>query len=165
MALEKPLGGFGHAFRHSLFQALYQWAFRGQDAAGIAASFRDCGHIKQGLSHAFEPTLADILAAIDTLDAHLAPQTDYPLHLVGMVERSILRLACYELLHCPQTPAAVAIHEAVNLAHEFSPGNSYKLINGVLDRLSANLRPKEARRDPAAGAEPAAAEAPTAKGG
>ena len=165
MALEKPQDGFGYAFRHGLFQALYQWAFRGQDAAEIGASFRDCGRIKEGLGDTFERTLADILACADTLDSHLAPQTDYPLHLLGVVERSILRLACYELLHCPQTPSAVAIHEAVNLAHEFSPGNSYKLVNGVLDRLAANLRPKEARREPAAVAEPSAAEVSAAKGG
>ncbi len=164
MAPEKAPGGFGYALRLKFFQALYQWGLRGQDAVEIAASFRDCGHLKKDSGDSFEQTLADILACVDTLDAHLVPQTDYPMHLVGMVERSILRLACYELVYCPQTPAVVAVHEAVRLAHEFSPGNSYKLINGVLDRMSANLRPGEARRDPASGAEPVPAEASTAKG-
>ena len=152
MAVESTVDGFGYALRHSLLQALYQWDFREQDAAEIAASFRDSGYLKEGVFDAFKRTLVDILASIGTLDAHLVPQTDYPLHLLGTVERSVLRLACYELLFCPQTPSTVAVYEAVSLAHQFSPGNSYRLINGVLDRMAANLRPKEALRKPGAAA-------------
>jgi N utilization substance protein B len=51
------------------------------------------------------------------------------------VDRNILRIGAYELLYQPDTPAAVAIDEAVELARRFGTGDSSAFVNGVLDRL------------------------------
>jgi len=67
-------------------------------------------------------------------------------HVVGWsvermqpVDRSILRLGLYELLECPDTPPAVAINEAVELARRFGGQESPGFVNGVLDGLRREL--------------------------
>lgn len=55
---------------------------------------------------------------------------------LGNVERSILRLAAFELLHRPEIPRKVSLNEAVELAKDFSTDEAAKFVNGVLDRLA-----------------------------
>jgi N utilization substance protein B len=55
---------------------------------------------------------------------------------LGNVERSILRLATFELLHRPEIPRKVSLNEAVELAKDFSTDEAAKFVNGVLDRLA-----------------------------
>ena len=58
------------------------------------------------------------------------------------VDRSILRLGLYELLECPDTPAAVVINEAIELAREFGGADSPAFVNGVLDGVRRKLDAK-----------------------
>jgi transcription antitermination protein NusB len=51
------------------------------------------------------------------------------------IDRNILRLATYELLKCPETPAAVVLDEAVELAKRFGEAKSPSFVNGILDRI------------------------------
>jgi N utilization substance protein B len=52
-------------------------------------------------------------------------------------DRNILRLAAFELLHCPDTPPAVALNEAVELAKRYGTEESGRFVNGVLSALAA----------------------------
>lgn len=52
------------------------------------------------------------------------------------VDRAVLRLASWELLHNEQVPAAVAIDEAVELAKEYSTDDSARFVNGVLGKIA-----------------------------
>ena len=54
---------------------------------------------------------------------------------VDRVDRAILRLATYELLHCPDIPTAVVIDEAIELSRAFSTTESKRFINGILDKI------------------------------
>ncbi len=51
------------------------------------------------------------------------------------VDRNVLRLGAYELLHAPETPANVALDEAIELARRYGSADSSAFVNGVLDRL------------------------------
>ncbi len=64
---------------------------------------------------------------------------NFTLDRIGGVERAILRLAIYEMLHCMDTPPVVAINEAVELAKRFSGDEAGRFINGVLDRIRSTL--------------------------
>jgi N utilization substance protein B len=67
---------------------------------------------------------------------------------MAATDRNVLRLGAYEILHEPETPAPVAINEAVNLARRFGSEGSSSFVNGVLDRLyKSSLRAKEAPPD------------------
>ncbi len=52
------------------------------------------------------------------------------------VDRAILRLASWEILHNAEVPAPVAINEAVGLAKEYSTDDSSRFVNGVLGRIA-----------------------------
>jgi N utilization substance protein B len=54
---------------------------------------------------------------------------------MAAVDRNVLRLGTYELLHTPETPANVALDEAINLARRYGSADSPAFVNGVLDRL------------------------------
>jgi len=65
---------------------------------------------------------------------HFAPA--WPLDQMAVVDRNILRLAIYELLHNNKVPVKVAINEAVELAKSFGADSSPRFINGVLSSIS-----------------------------
>ena len=67
---------------------------------------------------------------LDTLLQGSAPL--FPVPRIAPVDRAVLRLAIYELLHVPATPPKVAINEAVELAKEFGGDSSGRFVNGVL---------------------------------
>ncbi|BDL76227.1 transcription antitermination factor NusB [Campylobacter jejuni] len=76
--------------------------------------------------------ILDNLNNIDeTLNSFL---NDNQITALGHIERAILRLGAYELLFT-DTPSAIVINEAIELAKELANDNSPKFINGVLDAL------------------------------
>lgn len=52
------------------------------------------------------------------------------------IDRALLRMAAWEILHNPEVPAAVAIDEAVEFAKEYSTDDSGRFVNGVLGRIA-----------------------------
>lgn len=84
---------------------------------------------------AFVTDLAEgVIKESDDLDEKLRPLApDWPLEQIARVDRTVLRLGLYELLHLSEkVPPKVAINEAVELAKAFGSNNSSKFINGVL---------------------------------
>jgi len=61
----------------------------------------------------------------------------FPVVALARIDRALLRSALGELLHCPTTPARVAISEWVELARTYSGEPARRLINGVLGRVAA----------------------------
>ncbi len=55
---------------------------------------------------------------------------------IDPIDRAILRLACWEILHAPEVPAPVAINEAIELAKRFGTTDSGRFVNGILDRIA-----------------------------
>ena len=70
---------------------------------------------------------------------------------MAVVDRLILRLAVYQLLHVPDMPPAVVIDESVELARRYGGDESSRFVNGVLDAMPearrGEARPLIARRD------------------
>lgn len=60
---------------------------------------------------------------------------NWELKRMSVVDRNILRQACYELLFCPEIPPKVSINEAIDLAKRFSGDESGKFVNGILDKI------------------------------
>jgi transcription antitermination protein NusB len=60
----------------------------------------------------------------------------WPLDQISIVDRNILRLAIFEILHDNKIPVKVAINEAVELAKGFGSDNSSRFVNGVLGSVS-----------------------------
>lgn len=80
--------------------------------------------------------LEGIIKHLPTLDERINGSLEnYRPERVDRVDRAILRLAAYELLHCPDIPPAVVIDEAIELSRAFSTTESKRFINGILDHI------------------------------
>jgi transcription antitermination factor NusB len=68
---------------------------------------------------------------------------NWELKRMAVVDRNILRQACFELLYRPDIPPKVAINEAIELAKRFSDLESGKFVNGILDKIREDIsRPR-----------------------
>jgi len=82
----------------------------------------------------------------DDLDARIrSASRRWKLERMDRVDRSLLRLATYELTVSDDVPAPVVLDEAVELAREFGSEDSPRFVNGLLDRIARDLRPQETR--------------------
>ena len=60
---------------------------------------------------------------------------NWRLSRMAAVDRNILRLAVFELLHS-ETPTSIVLDEAIELAHRFGSDSSPSFVNGVLDAVA-----------------------------
>jgi len=70
----------------------------------------------------------------------------YPVVQLARIDRSLLRSALGELLHSATTPAAVAISEWVELAREYSGESARRLLNGILGRVTEEVKTERRSR-------------------
>jgi len=76
----------------------------------------------------------------DAIDARIeASSTNWRIGRMAAVDRNILRLGTFELVHQPGTPPHVIINEAVELAKKFGTKDSKAFVNGILDRIGRDL--------------------------
>lgn len=68
--------------------------------------------------------------------------TNWTLERMARVDLAILRLAAYELLHCPVVPTSVIINEAIEIGKRFGSQETPAFVNGILDQISRKYRPK-----------------------
>ncbi len=131
--------------RRCAVQALYQWQMSGQEPGEIVREFtseRDTGDMDEAY---FSLLIREIAASIGVLEQQLSGILDRQVTALDPVERAILAIGVYELLHQPEIPWRVVINEAVELAKMFGATESHKYINGVLDKVARSLRRIETR--------------------
>jgi len=129
--------------RRRALQALYQWQINDDSAAAIIEQFReeqDFGGVDEAY---FETLVREVVANREALDQALAPHVKRVDASLDQMERVVLRLGACELIHHPETPYRVIIDEAVELTHRFGSEQAHTFVNGVLDRLSREVRKAE----------------------
>ncbi|NDU85119.1 MAG: transcription antitermination factor NusB [Ferrovum sp.] len=134
--------------RELVVQGLYQWQVGGQDCSAIIGHLATQPNFLQADQAFFSRLLEGVMESATTLDDNLRSLLDRPLAQISPVERAILWLAAYELIHFPETPFRVIVNEAIDLAKRYGATDGHKYINGVLDRLASRERPHERRRSP-----------------
>jgi len=80
----------------------------------------------------------------EELDEKLAPYLSRKIKDVDMVDLAILRLAMFELTFRTDVPEKVVLNEAIELAKDFATDESYKFVNGVLDKALRSLKLRNA---------------------
>ena len=78
------------------------------------------------------------LAGLDSLIGKYAD--NWQMDRMATVDRNVLRIAAFELVHCGDTPPKVAINEAIDMAKKYGDRESGKFVNGILDKLSKTER-------------------------
>ena len=128
-----------HLSRVIIMQTLYEWDFRPEsDIAEIKERNID-NYEEDADSDFIDDTIKGVIANIkeaDDLIVKAAPE--WPLEQISTVDKTILRIAVYEILHSDEVPPKVAINEAVELGKTFGSENSSKFINGVLGTIYRN---------------------------
>ncbi len=129
--------------RRALLQAVYQWQMTGADTSAIERDLTEDGALKKADREFFKALLRGVAFGTAELDALLAPALDRKVDDLDKVELALLRLGAYELKHRIDVPFRVVIDEYVELAKVYGAEESFKYINGVLDRLAQDLRALE----------------------
>jgi transcription antitermination protein NusB len=132
-----------HRAREFVVQGLYQWAVGGQDEATIVVQAESVPGFDKADRELYDLLLGEVMAHGDTLRTLLQPHLSRPWEEVSPIERCILMLATCELKERIETPYRVVINEAIELAKTFGGTDGHKFVNGVLDKLAAQLRSVE----------------------
>ncbi|MGA0344211.1 MAG: transcription antitermination factor NusB [Gammaproteobacteria bacterium] len=129
-----------HLARRCAAQALYQWLVTRQSPADIEASFISDDEMEGCDVDYFRHLILNIPNYQSQIQEALAECVDRPVDQIDPVERAILLIGGYEILFRLDIPAGVAIDEAIQVAHTFGSDDSYRFINGVLDRLAGSQK-------------------------
>ena len=134
-------------------QALYQMELGAEDVGEVMAQFAGQGLANEPGQESIVspdwPFFESLVTGIVNEQRELDPMINerlargWTLARIDATVRAILRAGCFELNDRKDVPAKVVINEYVEIAHSFFDGEESKLINGVLDRLARDLRPKE----------------------
>ena len=129
--------------RHFGLQALYQWTLSRASATDIEAEFRFDNDFQHTDGEYFSAVLKGVVGDVDALEALFSSALDRKLEELDPIERNLLRLGTFELRDRIDVPYKVVINEAVALAKKFGATDSYRYINGVLDKVARDLRTVE----------------------
>lgn len=130
-----------HLARQAAVQALYQWDLTEQAPETILEHFIREHDTSDMDEEYFQLLVREVPLFHRELEAHIVPMLDRELDDVDPVERAILRIGAYELEYRSDIPRNAVINESVELAKTFGAELSYKFVNGVLDKVAAELRP------------------------
>ncbi len=121
--------------RERAFHLLYESEIKGEDPGTLLA----------GLPLEPDAFAIDLVEGVgrtrpeldELIEAH---SRNWQLDRMPALDRALLRIGTFELVHRPDVPTAVAISEAVELAKQYSTDDSSRFVNGVLAAIAAETR-------------------------
>ena len=131
--------------RELALQGLYQRQITGNADDEIAADLvASAGYARADPAY-FGELWRGVTREYDDLVARVAPRLDRKAAELAPVERALLVIAAWELARRPDIPYRAVINEAIELAKSYGGTDAHKFVNGVLDKLAADLRADEIR--------------------
>jgi transcription antitermination protein NusB len=129
--------------REFALQATYQWLVNESTADLLLAQLQEQKDFAKADQPLAEALLRGVIANADALRELVRPSLDRDIAQLSPVEHALLLQSAFELRDHLQTPYRVIINEAIELAKSFGGTDGHKYVNGVLDKLAAQLRPAE----------------------
>jgi len=126
--------------REFAVQGVYEWLLAKNDVRAIEHGLAEEDGFDKADRPLLDALLNGVIEHVDDLQARLTPYLDRPVSALSPVEHAVLIIAAYELVHRIETPYRVVINEAVELAKVYGGTDGHKYVNGVLDRLAAEVR-------------------------
>ncbi len=126
--------------RKAAVQALYQWQMTGQNLSEIERQFLEEVRLKDAQRSYFTELFYGVPKNLESIDQALSEFVDRPVDNIDPVERAILRIGTYELLHRLDMPYRVVLNESINLAKCFGADGSHRYVNGILDKIAQQKR-------------------------
>lgn len=130
--------------REIALQLLYQVDIRHEELDSIMGDFLETQLCDPG---EWDPSIKDFAVTlakgtrdnISIIDETISSYAqNWQLERMAMIDRNIMRMACYELLYVDDIPPKVSINEAVDLAKKYGDTESGKFVNGILDKIKKN---------------------------
>jgi N utilization substance protein B len=129
--------------RRRALQAVYAWQMSGGLVEQVIAQFaHEQAHEIADLEY-FDDLVRGVVKHRASLDQALVGYLDRPVEEVDPIERAVLRLSAYELIHRLDVPYRVVLNEAIEIAKRFGSEHGHTYVNGVLDRAAADWRTTE----------------------
>jgi N utilization substance protein B len=130
----RPPGGTRHAARKRALDILYEADLKERPLSEVLAA-----HLRENDN--LQPYAVEIVRGVhrnrEQIDGLIeAHARGWKLSRMPIVDRNVLRVGLFEMLHNPEVPTAVAIDEAVELAKELSTEDSGRFVNGLLARAA-----------------------------
>jgi N utilization substance protein B len=130
--------------REAAVQMLYQWEVGRASMYEVKQTFWTgpaSADVVSEEQRAFATQLADgVVTNQATIDPMIVEAAEHwRIERMNVMDRLILRLAVFEFLKQPDTPAKVIINEALELARTFSNDDAVRFINGILDAIRKKL--------------------------
>jgi N utilization substance protein B len=135
-----------HRAREAAVQMLYQWEVGRASIGEVTGTFWTDGPAAGvAVSESLQAFAAELATGVTGAAAEIDPMIGeaaehWRVERMNVLDRLILRLAVYEFLHQPDTPAKVVINEALELARTFSTDEAVRFINGILDAVRRRLQ-------------------------
>ncbi|MDP8261403.1 MAG: transcription antitermination factor NusB [Candidatus Kappaea frigidicola] len=126
--------------REIVLQFLYQQDIRKDDWLSNIADFELLKEVEDDVAPFAIALMKGTLENISTLDDLIAKSAqNWQIKRMSAVDRNVLRLAAYELIHESDIPIKVSINEAINLAKKYGDEESGKFVNGILDKIKRDI--------------------------
>lgn len=135
--------------REYALQGIYAWIISGcspQERGAIDAHLRSQDEFLLADEEWYRTILYGVFNQAPNLREKFAPFIDREVNELSPIEHGVLLLATFELSELIEVPYKVVINEAVELTKEFGGTDGFKFVNGVLDKLAAELRPIEVKK-------------------
>jgi N utilization substance protein B len=127
--------------RECAVQMLYQWDLTQEPMEGVIESFWRVRSTVEETRRLAERLARGTRERIEEIDAAIAAAlTHWRMDRLAAVDKCILRVATYELMAERETPAAVVLDEAIDMARRFGEADSPPFVNGVLDAVRRAVR-------------------------
>lgn len=133
--------------RELALQGLYQWLYTGASAGQVLKDLSELEGFEDADNEFLASELKGTIGDADDLRARLERFADRKWDDVSPVERAILLIGAWELVHNPEIPYRVTLNEAIELGKRFGGTDGHKYVNGILDKLAAEVRPDEVARN------------------
>ena len=131
--------------REYALQMLYQVDIRRAEPRDIAEQFWQHQEAPEDVRGFAAQLFTGTMERLRDIDPLIADHADnWELKRMAVIDRNILRLSVFELLHIDDVPPKVCINEAIELAKRYGDAESGKFINGILDAIHKATQPKNA---------------------
>jgi transcription antitermination protein NusB len=136
-----------HRAREFALQGLYQWLLNNEDATKVVNNIRGAHGFDKADGEYFADLLRGAIKQSVELREAFTPLVDRGVGELSPIEHAVLLIGAYELKNHIEIPYRVVINEAVELTKSFGGIDGHKYVNGVLDKLAAQLRADEVAAD------------------
>lgn len=129
--------------RELVLKGVYQQFLSGNSTQEILKNLAEEGDYAHADQAYCSSLIKGVTENLEGLDAKIGAFVDRKVSELSPIEHAILCIATYELAFDRDIPYRVAINEAIELAKRYGGVDGHKYVNGVLDKLAADLRPQE----------------------